>query len=748
MKTSRRAVRGTLLMRRGMSAAILSLGASAPGLAIDKSWNAGSGTWSTAASWSPAGVPASTDVVRIGNTLSAENMSLYMDQNDTIGGLHVTDGMVLDFEGFWLNVNGNTTLSGANTIQFPDGYAVYSSGLRVEQVASSAAFATNNLTISDGAFFHLAADTSAVIRDGIQIGDGSFLTGGGLVSLEGTGTTFINDGSIMTRDMTLFNTQGGRFDLDGVSGDGQLHLASPEASVALLGAGLTDSFSSWILLGPDATLHVLLNDPWTLDVNSQLRVSGQDGELRPSTLSGSAVSLAGYVAIMGDVGALQVAATATIEPTAEMHIDAGGRVEFGRFGVSTTIEGGEFTIDEQGELEFIGPTTVRGGAFSTHDNLLAHGSVDFAGATTWDGTITVSGVARQLGDAIVSGATVINADVFDLDGNGANWTLNNGLTINAAAIDTAADPMQFNTAINVSSALMARLTINLSEPVYWNMAGQLTLAGPPLGFTTRVAGSTMYMSGDLNVSSGQVQISADTILAGTTTIPAGTTLRLAGYTQIYGWAEFAGAGNLRNDSTGQLSLYDGASLQDAGLINHGFLGLSLFPATASVARFENAAAGTWSVNIVGDAPGSGHDLLIVSDGSATLAGHLDVMHYDLGRPAFRPQVGDEYTILTALNGVSGAFAANPRSYSHGQKFDWTVLYGSNDVTLRVDAIGTCPAGDVDDDGDVDLQDLAILLANFGRASGAAWPDGDLDGDGDVELQDLATLLAHFGSICS
>jgi hypothetical protein len=44
-----------------------------------------------------------------------------------------------------------------------------------------------------------------------------------------------------------------------------------------------------------------------------------------------------------------------------------------------------------------------------------------------------------------------------------------------------------------------------------------------------------------------------------------------------------------------------------------------------------------------------------------------------------------------------------------------------------------------DDGDVDLQDLAILLASYGTDAG-----GDLDGDDDTDLLDLAILLAHYG----
>ena len=62
--------------------------------------------------------------------------------------------------------------------------------------------------------------------------------------------------------------------------------------------------------------------------------------------------------------------------------------------------------------------------------------------------------------------------------------------------------------------------------------------------------------------------------------------------------------------------------------------------------------------------------------------------------------------------------------------------------------GTCfLVGDVDHDGDVDLSDLAQLLANYGTTSGATYEDGDLDGDGDVDLSDLAGLLAVYGTTC-
>ena len=56
-------------------------------------------------------------------------------------------------------------------------------------------------------------------------------------------------------------------------------------------------------------------------------------------------------------------------------------------------------------------------------------------------------------------------------------------------------------------------------------------------------------------------------------------------------------------------------------------------------------------------------------------------------------------------------------------------------------------GDLDGDNDVDLADLAQLLAHYGETSGMTYEDGDLDGDGDVDLSDLAALLSVYGTTC-
>jgi hypothetical protein len=55
------------------------------------------------------------------------------------------------------------------------------------------------------------------------------------------------------------------------------------------------------------------------------------------------------------------------------------------------------------------------------------------------------------------------------------------------------------------------------------------------------------------------------------------------------------------------------------------------------------------------------------------------------------------------------------------------------------------AGDLDGDGDIDLSDLATLLAHYGTSAGASYADGDIDGDGDVDLTDLSSLLSVYGT---
>ncbi len=65
------------------------------------------------------------------------------------------------------------------------------------------------------------------------------------------------------------------------------------------------------------------------------------------------------------------------------------------------------------------------------------------------------------------------------------------------------------------------------------------------------------------------------------------------------------------------------------------------------------------------------------------------------------------------------------------------------VLLNTTSAAPCP-GDVSGDLRVNLQDLNLVLANFGTDA----TRGDANGDGKVTLADLNIVLANFGSICA
>jgi hypothetical protein len=66
------------------------------------------------------------------------------------------------------------------------------------------------------------------------------------------------------------------------------------------------------------------------------------------------------------------------------------------------------------------------------------------------------------------------------------------------------------------------------------------------------------------------------------------------------------------------------------------------------------------------------------------------------------------------------------------------------MTFETGAISVALPGDANLDGRVDVNDLTILLANFGQ-TGATWSEGEFTGDGTVDVNDLTILLTNFGA---
>ncbi len=118
---------------------------------------------------------------------------------------------------------------------------------------------------------------------------------------------------------------------------------------------------------------------------------------------------------------------------------------------------------------------------------------------------------------------------------------------------------------------------------------------------------------------------------------------------------------------------------------------------------------------------------------------------------------DQNTGFVNYGGVAGANVNVSTLLAPGQGVGWTLrscygvdangdiaLWATNPSSLTEGAILT-PAlpGDANGDGKVDINDLTIVLANYGKTA-TTWSQGEFTGDGTVDINDLTIVLAHYG----
>ena len=733
-------------------AVLLVAGLSSPAFGQFRDWDTGNGLWSNALNWTPNGLPLSTETARIGVHAGAANTEVDLDMNDTVAGLQLTDGMLLDLNALQLIVSGNTTISGLNTVNFID----FPTTLRIRPSPAATEFSTANLTLSNQAEFNTVLEPISQISGLLNIDATSSVNAGGVINFTSNAATALrNEGSIRSSisALTLNQLGTGTFDLDGTSGNGSIAMNLSSGSDFVVNATeLNDPFSGQIFMASESRLVMNLDQPWEADASSEIDVSYIFvNPYGPSRLEGAPVTLSGSVNVNGSNAALRILAETTVGPSAQFSVGLGDVL---RFEGDTTVNGGSLDVGAGGVINFEGPTLMNAGDFQTDGDSFADGGIAFIGPTDWSGTVSINGAARQNGIATVTAATVINAAEFDMDGGGGaaatTWNINNNLVINAERIDEPLPGLNnlFDGTLNIAGGFIAKLIVNLpGTGDDWYMNGEMNLTGDAAFFVSRVGGSSMYCNGELTLVSGRAQIDADSLISSYATVdigPASAILRMNAGSYFYP-GTYNGAGTLQNGPNGSMRLANGVNLDQVGVVNQG--SLSIIPDTfALVDRFAQTEDGTFRVSLGGYAPGVEHDLLIVTDGNAALDGTIAVSLTNLGTVQFYPQTGDEFIIVSADDGIVGSFDNVPVTVIDDLTFHWTVLYNAFNVTLLLESVVPACPGDVNGDGFVSGADLSVLLAQFGQSI-EQWSDADLNGDGLVSGADLSVLLANFGNQC-
>jgi hypothetical protein len=193
-------------------------------------------------------------------------------------------------------------------------------------------------------------------------------------------------------------------------------------------------------------------------------------------------------------------------------------------------------------------------------------------------------------------------------------------------------------------------------------------------------------------------------------------------------------------------LEDGASLSQIGLTSRSVLELGAPAGAASVDRFQSDSAATLKLSIGGPIAGSQHDLLIVTGGGAALAGNLEVA-LDGG---FAPHAGDEFTVLTAVGGVTGTFVNQPVTHAGGMTYRWQVLYNPNTVVLRVQSAEPACYANCDDSTTAPILNVADFICFVNRfGSGDNYANCDQSMVPPVlNVLDFQCFLNKFQSGCS
>ena len=140
--------------------------------------------------------------------------------------------------------------------------------------------------------------------------------------------------------------------------------------------------------------------------------------------------------------------------------------------------------------------------------------------------------------------------------------------------------------------------------------------------------------------------------------------------------------------------------------------------------------------------------LLPSDDPVMSAWTCSATGYPSGSPAYLSLAGtgngggfcaDSLEVWTYSGGTWSPFATSDLTYD-GTFASFTVTsFG----TYAVTGVAVMP-GDANRDGRVDINDLTVVLSDWGR-TGATWTQGDFNGDGKVDLNDLSIVVSNYGA---
>ena len=546
------------------------------------------------------------------------------------------DGGDLTFSG-----PGVVTLSGADAQIGGDGYArTLTNQVKIE--------GTGVIGSNNGALYQSLSlnNTGTIDAD----------SSGNVLSIQGTGSTMINNG--------LLEASGGGLLVLAAS----TPLSNMGGSITATGAGSTVTIDTQIQGGVLNT-----SGGGVIETGTGAYLNGAVSG--PITLSDGSTYTAGTGGLTAAVGTLDFGAGATLALTGQLQL-TGGDLTFS--GPGTVALSGDAQIGGDGYARTLNNSATIEGSGLVGSNVGAlYSSIGVvnqaAGVLLADisgQTLTVAGTGGLTNDGVMqadAGATLNATQGFT---NFAAGTLTGGTynmysgVIQINAFGVTGGEITTNAAnirLNGATALLSDgAGLNALSTLSTNVGGANLIVENGNEFAT-AAPSTFTNNGGVQVGSG----STFTTLADYAQSGASSSTRVDG-TLTPGSGEFALAGGVLTGS----GAVAGEVTNTGGVVDPGD-GIGTLHALA----YTQGAAGTLEIDISG---ASSFDVLDVA-GAVNLSGLLDPVLKD----GFTPTIGETFTFLDYTS-RSGVFSGIENDVFDGGRYMWDVTYNATDAVLTLE----------------------------------------------------------------
>ncbi len=279
-----------------------------------------------------------------------------------------------------------------------------------------------------------------------------------------------------------------------------------------------------------------------------------------------------------------------------------------------------------------------------------------------------------LGNPTLTNANIVGNTSFGAASNPfVGGTITGNLSVSGNGVLDSAVVVTGQTTIASGAQLRVGGTLNGAVSVLGT--GILESGGVITGNAQVDSTGSLRVSGTLNGNaniSGTGIVDSSGIISGNTTVASAGSLAVAGIvngtTSIVSGGSLSGNGTLSGDTTTNGSLSAGSATGDIDTLNFGN-NLTIGGGTVRV-----------DINAAGVAPGANNDLYDVTNNTTITGGTVAVNALNGAYAS-----GMTYTFLTSGGTVTGTFAGISDNFAF---FDAVLVYGANNVSLRLDDSGT------------------------------------------------------------